>query len=217
MPSLIHHTWVLAIALGWGLPALAEPLAEVIDIPESPVFWSQPPEAESEAVIGTQVGAGGYLRTESPGKAQVQLADGLVFRLGGDAILELDEGDLNLSSGQIIAWVNPGNEGATRAIQLPMATAAIRGTTVFIDAQAEGCLIFSWEGEVEVTLTATGETVILNTGDELFIATEAAQLPAPAPMARAEVLNRFENSVLLHGFDADMSTLETIERELIAE
>ncbi|MGF1575935.1 MAG: FecR domain-containing protein [Cyanophyceae cyanobacterium] len=198
-----------------GLPALASPTAEVVDIPEEPVFWAQPPQTEAPAEVGTQVETGGYLRTASPGKAQVLLSDGMAFRLGGDAVLEITDEELRLTQGQIIAWVNPGSEGSLRRIQTPQATAAIRGTTVFIEQDEQTSRIFSWEGDVEVSLRDGSDSVILKTGDEIVVEVGMTQLPSPQAIARAVVETRFQNSVLLNGFGAEMSTLETIQELLL--
>ena len=213
--NLHQSAWILGLLFLLGLPALASPTAEVVEIPEEPVFWAQPPQAEAPAEVGTQVETGGYLRTASPGKAQVLLSDGLAFRLGGDAVLEITDEELRLSQGQIIAWVNPGSEGSLRQIQTPMATAAIRGTTVFIDVNEQGCRIFSWEGDVEVSLRDGSDSVILKTGNEIVVEMGMTELPSPQPIERAVVEARFEDSVLLNGFGAEMSTLETIQELLL--
>ncbi len=211
----------LGLWLGTGTATLAQPVAEVsaeiVEIPEDPVFWGQPPAPEAAGRVGTRVEAGGYLRTEVPGKAQVQLPDGLIFRLGGDAILELTDTDLNLRQGQIIAWVRPGTEGSPRRIQTPLATAAIRGTTVFIDQEERGCRIFSWEGEVEVSLADGSDSVILNTGEEVLVAVGMTQLPDPAPLGRAAAQERFATSILLNGFESEMETLEIIQELLLSQ
>ncbi|NJL99633.1 MAG: FecR domain-containing protein [Synechococcaceae cyanobacterium SM2_3_2] len=210
--------WVVGIVglMGMmGLPAWASPTAEVVDIPEEPVFWAQPPQTEAPAEVGTQVQTGGYLRTASPGKAQVLLSDGMAFRLGGDAVLEITDEELRLTQGQIIAWVNPDSEGSLLRIQTPMATAAIRGTTVFIDLDEQGCRIFSWEGEVEISLQDGSDSVLLQTGEEILVEIGMTQLPSPEPIERAVVQARFEESELLNGFGAEMSTLETIQELLL--
>ncbi len=211
----------LGLWLGIGAAALAQPVAEVsaeiMEIPEDPVFWGQPPAPEAAGMVGTRVEAGGYLRTEVPGKAQVQLHDGLMFRLGGDAILEVTDTDLNLRQGQIIAWVRPGAEGSTRRIHTPLATAAIRGTTVFIDQEERGCRILSWEGEVEVSLADGSDSVILTTGEEVLVEFGMTQLPDPVPMDAAAARARFETSPLLNGFESEMGTRQLIEELLLSE
>ncbi len=130
-------------------------------------------------------------------------------------MLAVEADAVRLDSGQLIAWVEPTDPASVRQIQLPTATAAIRGTTVFIEIQSEGYLIFSWEGDVEVTFQATGETTLLTTGEQIYIPLTAERLPEAEPMSRPEVLQRFETSELIHGFTAPMDTLETIRQELI--
>ncbi|WP_261790005.1 FecR family protein [Synechococcus elongatus] len=132
--------------------------AEIQEVATSPVFASQPNQAEQPASEGTVVIQGGQIRTESPGKAQIQLSDGLQFRLGGNALLKI-EPELQLDRGQIIAWLGPGQQ-RDRPLQIrtPTATAAIRGTTVFIEQTATQTLILSWEGLVEVQLPSGAST-----------------------------------------------------------
>ncbi|MCF2969945.1 FecR family protein [Synechococcus sp. Nb3U1] len=218
------NTMLLGLALGLGMlglggiPLQAQPLtrAQVIEIPEAPVFWAQPPVPEAAATVGTQVQTGGYLRTQRPGKAQVRLHDGVMFRLGGDALLEITDGDLNLQQGQIIAWADPGTPGSRRRIQTPLATAAIRSSTVFIEQMETGSRIFSWAGEVEIYPAEGGDPVILAAGEELVLKPDMTQLPTPQKMSRADLEARFAQSDLLNGFESAMSTLDTIREELLS-
>jgi hypothetical protein len=221
LPGLALGLWLLGLG---GIPLQAQPLtrAEVIEIPEEPVFWAQPPVSEATAAVGTQVQTGGYLRTQRPGKAQVQLNDGLMFRLGGDALLEITDGDLKLQQGQIIAWAKP--EGSQRRIQTPLATAAIRGSTVFIEQMVTGSRIFSWSGEVEIYPTEGisgsealgGNPIRLAAGEELLLKPNMPQLPTPQKMPRADIEARFAQSDLLNGFESEMSTLDSIREGLLS-
>ncbi|MFQ3584188.1 MAG: FecR family protein [Cyanobacteriota bacterium] len=213
LPGLVLGLWILGLG---GLQAQPLTRAEVIEIPEVPVFWAQPPAPEAAAAVGTQVQTGGYLRTQRPGKAQVQLNDGIMFRLGGDALLEITDGDLNLQRGQIIAWAAPGTAGSPRRIQTPLATAAIRSSTVFIEQLETGSRIFSWAGEVEIYPAEGGDPVILAAGEELMLKPDMTQLPTPQKIPRADIEARFAQSALLNGFEAEMSTLDTLREGLLS-
>lgn len=220
LPRLALALWILGLG---GLQAQPLTRAEVIEIPEAPVFWAQPPAPEVAATVGTQVQTGGYLRTESPGKAQVQLNDGVMFRLGGDALLEITDGALKLQQGRIIAWAAPGAAESPRRIQTPLATVAIRSSTVFIEQTETGSRIFSWSGEVEIYPTAVsgsealgGDPIILGTGEEVILKPDMTQLPTPQKIPRADVEARFAQSDLLNGFEAEMSTLDNIREGLLS-
>jgi ferric-dicitrate binding protein FerR (iron transport regulator) len=152
------------------------------------------------------------LRTQKPGRLQVLLADGQSFRLGGNALLQLDGAGLNLTGGQIIAWINP--DAVRRQplrIRTRVGTASIQGTTVFIDDQPDGVLFLSWEGSVEVT--ASDGTVYTLSSGEVLRATPDGWV-GPRRLSPEEVRQRRQRSILLNGFEAPMETLPVIEREL---
>jgi ferric-dicitrate binding protein FerR (iron transport regulator) len=157
------------------------------------------------------------LRTQKPGRLQVRLADGRSFRLGGDALLRLSAGALDLRRGQIIAWVNPGSGGGPPLrIKTRVGTASIEGTTVFIDATETDVKVFSWEGTVAVT-TDSGQRFVLRSGEQVSHRASAAGGEAwegPTRLSRAELDQRRVKSILLNGFNAPMETLPVIEQEL---
>jgi FecR protein len=184
----------------------------VIEVPFTPAFVKPPGGAEIRARAGQILAAGSTLRTEKPGRMQVLLANGRQFRLGGDAVLRLGPGDLNLEKGQIIAWVNPGQKGGSPLrIRTRVATASIVGTTVFIDATADSLKMFSWEGHVRVE-TDTGRQVNLLSGEQLSYINNAWQ--EPIRLSPKEAGTRRGRSILLNGFETPMETLPVIEREL---
>ena len=142
----------------------------------------------------------------------MQLANGRQFRLGGDAVLRLGSGTLNLEKGQIIAWVNPGQKGGSPLrIRTRVATASIVGTTVFIEATADSLKVFSWEGHVQVQ-TDVGRRYDLASGQQLSFEKDSWQ--PPKRLSQAEAAARRQKSILLNGFATPMETLPVIEREL---
>lgn len=151
------------------------------------------------------------LRTESPGRLQVRLADGRSFRLGGDAELRLAAGGLDLRRGQIIAWVNPGQKGAAPPlrIQTRVATASIVGTTVFIEASPNQVKFLSWEGHVTVD-TDAGQRFQLRSGD--LMAKNGDTWVLPRPLSPEEARARRKRNPLFREFSAPMETLPLIDR-----
>ena len=137
----------------------APTVPRVVEVPSRPAFIKPPGGSEHPARPGQILAARTLLRTQLPGRIQVQLANGRSFRLGGDAVARLGPDGVNLERGQIIAWVNPGSKGGSPLrIRTRVATASIVGTTVFIDASLQGVKVFSWEGHVTVD-TASGRNL----------------------------------------------------------
>lgn len=205
--------FLLAFGLGQGAAAIAgSSLPQVVAVPTRPAFITPPGAAEQPASVGQLLRPDTLLRTQKPGRLQVRLADGRSFRLGGDALLRLGSRELDLQRGQIIAWVNPGAQGQGRLrIRTRVATASIEGTTVFIEATPDQIKLFSWEGNVRVSI-ATGQQVVLRSGEELLYR-DAAWLPK-RKLSQQEAQTRASASQLLNGFPTPMETLPIIRREL---
>lgn len=189
----------------------ATPAPRVVDVPSTPAFIKPPQGGERQARPGQILAYDSVLRTQKPGRMQVQLPNGRNFRLGGDAVLRLGRQRLDLQRGQIIAWINPGAKGgAPVTIQTRVATASISGTTVFLEASDTGLKIFSWEGEVACT-TQDGQRKTLRSGEQL--AYENGRW-AKTRLTPEEAAARRQKSILLNGFSAPMETLPVLEREL---
>ncbi|MCP9807165.1 FecR domain-containing protein [Cyanobium sp. T1B-Tous] len=189
----------------------ASPAPRVVDVPSTPAFIKPPQGGERPARSGQTLPYDAVLRTQKPGRMQVQLPNGRSFRLGGDAVLRLGRQRLDLQRGQIIAWVNPGAKGGSPVtIQTRMATASIVGTTVFIEATDTGLKIFSWEGEVACT-THDGQRKTLRSGEQLAYENGTW---AKTRLTPQEAAARRQKSILLNGFSAPMETLPVLEKEL---
>ena len=208
--SLLLAGVVLAVPLPWA--RAAAPAPRVVEVPFKPAFVRPPGRPEQPARAGQTLANDTLLRTAKPGRLQVQLANGRQFRLGGDAVLRIGPGALNLEKGRIIAWVNPGQKGgAPLQIRTRVATASIVGTTVFIEASEDTLKVFSWEGHVRVE-TADGRRYDLSSGQQLTYDAQAWQ--PPRRLSQAEAATRRQKSTLLNGFSTAMETLPVIEREL---
>ncbi|MFN5751508.1 MAG: FecR domain-containing protein, partial [Pseudanabaena sp.] len=112
------------------------------------------------------------VRTEANGKTQIEFNNGVGFRIGGDSILQIQpQNRLHLKSGKMITWIKPGLKVPTE-ISTPYATAAIRGTTAFVEIPKDinqGVRFFSWEGTVSVKLPNQSKEIVLVTGEEILI------------------------------------------------
>lgn len=207
----------LALAAALLLPSLqtvsaAPAVPRVVEVPSRPAFIKPPGGAESPARPGQVMASRTLLRTQLPGRLQVQLANGRSFRLGGDAVARLGADGVDLERGQIIAWVNPESKGSSRLrIRTRVAEASIVGTTVFIDATPDTMKVFSWEGHVSVS-TSSGERFELHSGQQVVLENGTWQPPRRLSQEEAEVRRR--KSLLLNGFETPMDTLPVIEREL---
>ena len=190
----------------------APAVPRVVEVPSRPAFIKPPGGSEHPARSGQVLASRTLLRTQLPGRIQVQLANGRNFRLGGDAVARLAGDGVALEQGQIIAWVNPGSKRtAPLRIRTRVATASIMGTTVFIDATADAVKVFSWEGHVSVT-TDTGQHFELHSGQQLVFA--QGRWTPPQRLTPEEASTRRRRSILLNGFETPMETLPVIEREL---
>jgi hypothetical protein len=200
------------LALALTQARAAAPVPRVVEVPFKPAYVRAPGGKEIAARAGQIVAPASLLRTEKPGRLQVQLANGRQFRLGGDAVLRLGAGGLNLEKGQIIAWVNPGQKGGSPLkIRTRVATASIVGTTVFIEATDDSLKVFSWEGHVQVE-TDAGRRYDLTSGQQLTLDKQTWQ--APRRLSQSEAATRRQKSILLNGFATPMETLPVIEKEL---
>jgi len=190
---------------------------QVIAVPSRPAFVLPPRRGEQPAVPGLRLLPQSLLRTQRPGRMQVQLGDGRSFRLGGDALLRLDRHALTLQRGQIIAWIHPGSQGTgPLRVRTRVATASIEGTTVFLEVTDTQVKVFSWEGTVAVT-TDSGQRFVLRSGEQVSHRASAAGgegWEGPTRLSRAELDQRRARSILLNGFNAPMETLPVLEKEL---
>jgi len=207
--ALLRSVCLLAPCL--AAPAIAA-TPTVVDVPSRPAFVQPPGRSERPARVGDTLRERSLIGTRTPGRLQVRLADGRSLRLGGDAVLRLQAGDLQLEKGRLIAWIAPGMpRRQPLRIRTRSATAAILGTTVFVEVTPERERIFSWEGTVAVR-TAAGVDAVLNAGEQILC--ERGVCGAPHPMPDQERRTRRSRSDLLNGFSAPMETLPLIDAAL---
>lgn len=216
-PVVLATAITAGLVAGWA-SASAPPksaTSRIVDVAARPAFTRASGGAERAAQPGQQLAPGTVLRTQSPGRLQVRLADGRSFRLGGDAELHLAGEELDLRRGQIIAWVNPGQKGRASPLRIRtrVATASIVGTTVFIDASPGKVTFLSWEGHVKVD-TDAGKLIQLKGGQVMAKTGDTWALPRP--LTAGEARNRRERNPLFQNFSVPMDTLPLIDRQLDA-
>lgn len=201
---------------------------EIVATPVSVVLGQSPP---APAQVGQGMAYGDQIRTADQALAEVRLATGPVFRIGGNAALTLSpDQKLQIDSGQIIAWVQRSSSGSPSGspagvveIVTPAGIAGIRGTTVFIDiaddpnapGESAPVEIFAWEGEVTFRPLNTSEEIVLTSGQQLLLQPGEQDVAAlrqrVRPLTQAEAQQRLQESPLINGFSRPLPTRPQIE------
>ncbi len=205
-----------------SLNADAGSVAAVIqEIHQQPVWVRVADGTEEEsATEGRELTVGDRIRTESPALAEVDLNNGLAFRIGGDASLTLQpEASLQLESGEMITWLD-ADQNLPAEIVTPVAIAGIRGTTVYIqipeNPEEEGILFFAWEGTVSVQLPDQPGELILNSGEEVRIRPGDRNIDQLREriqrLRQREWRERLQSSPLVQNFNRPLPTLEAIRQ-----
>lgn len=194
-------------------------IAKVTLIEDKPVFVTpqqNPQPKEIDAQVGMSLYVADTVRTEANGKTQVEFNNGIGFRIGGDAVLQIQpQNRLHLKSGKMITWVQPGLKVPTE-ISTDYATAAIRGTTAFVEIPKDinqGIRFFSWEGTVVVKLPNQRKEIVLVTGEEILVKPND---PKPPVVRRLDLKEWKENatqkSSLLRSFKTPLPTQSIIDK-----
>lgn len=194
--------------------------AVISAIEQTPVWVKQlNATAEVAAAIGTPMQFGETIRTEGDALAQVDLENGLAFRVGGDAVLTLQpDNQLKLDQGDMIVWVEPGKQVPTEVLT-PVGIAGLRGTTLFISVpkQADGEIeIFAWEGTVSLRLPNQPDEIVLKGGEQLLLRRGDTRIDnlrrRVRRLNRREIRLRRRQSLLLSGFQSPLPTQSKIDQ-----
>ncbi len=194
--------------------------AEVAEIFKQPVFIRAVNTTQEKAAQqGMGLNLGDTIRTQGQALAQVNLNNGLGFRIGGNASLTLNpDNRLNLTSGEMITWVNPGKKVPTQIVT-QAAIAGIRGTTAYVKIPPDprqGILFFAWEGIVSVRLPGQKEEIFLKTAEEVHIKPGEKDIRAVQRrvrrLSRAEWRRKRQSDRLLHSFQTPLPTLQIIKQ-----
>ncbi len=200
--------------------ALTKPPAKVAFIEAQKVMVRrQKTSQDIPAIEGMGLQISDTIRTQAPGRVQVEFINGVSFRIGGDSVLTIQpQNRLNFTKGDMITWVKPGMKVPTEIVT-PVATAAIRGTTAYVEipkdyasASSQGIRFFSWEGNVAVRLNNSTEEVMLKTGEEVFIKSGATKIPPIRRLSRKEWPQRLQNGRFLRSFTTPLPTQPLIDR-----
>jgi len=196
--------------------------ATISEIQSQPV-WLRRLKAVKEisAKTGMGVQIGETIRTGEKALAQIDLKNGLSFRIGSNAVLTLQpDNRLNLSAGEMITWVNPGKQLPTQVIT-PGGVAGIRGTTIHIKMPKnprDAIEFFTWEGTMFIQLLKQKEEFQLKAGEIVKIKpgdTDIRKIRLSIRrLSREEWLNRRQKSRLINNFDKPLPTLEKIDQTI---
>ena len=201
-------------------PSVVAESAMVTEVVQAPVLLrSQASPQFIEIKQGQRLQIGDTVQTKDPAMVEIELGNGLAFRLAGNAELTLQpKNQLKLSSGSMLTWIQPGQKTAVEIVA-PGAIAGIRGTTAFVKIPAaanQPTEFFSWEGRVSVRLPQQTEAIVLKTGESVNIAPGEADLAAIRRrierLNRRQFRQRHRRSRLLRGFARTLPTLRTIEQ-----
>lgn len=170
---------------------------------------------EIDAKVGMGLHVADTVRTQGKGKTQIEFNNGIGFRIGGDSIVQIKPNNqLNLTEGKMITWVKPGLTVPIE-ISTAYATAAIRGTTVFVEIPkdiSKGIRFFSWEGTVVVKLANQSKEIILLTGEEIIVKPNSTTPPVVRRLTLNEWKEISKTSELLRSFDAPLPTQTVIDK-----
>jgi hypothetical protein len=215
-PAPIATTSDTQNTTGTATQAIAATLSEI----QKPTVFVRPISAsqETKGHEGMSLSYGEQIRTTSEAMAQIDLKTGLAFRLGNNSVLTLrPDNRLNLASGTMITWVEPGKKVPTEIVT-PSAVAAIRGTTVYVEIPkdpTQGTRFFTWEGEMAVRLAGQSEEVMLKTAEEVWIRPGEQDMKAIRKrvrrMPREEWRAMRRSDRLLRSFKRTMPTLKIID------
>ncbi len=194
--------------------------ATISEIQSQPV-WLRRLKAIGEiaAVKGMGLQIGETIRTGEKAMAQIDLKNGLSFRIGSNAVLTLQpDNSLNLSAGEMITWVTPGKHVPTKVIT-PGGIAGIRGTTIYIkmpQKSQDAIEFFTWEGTMFIKLPNQAEEFQLQAGEMVKIRPGETDIPKIRASIRRltsqEWFTRRHKSPLVNNFDKPLPTLKKIDQ-----
>lgn len=174
-------------------------------------------EIPAEKGMGLQIGE--TIRTEGKAMAQINLKNGLAFRIGNNAVLTLQpDNRLNFSGGEMITWVNPGQHVPAKVIT-PGGIAGIQGTTIYVkipQAPNEPIEFFTWEGTMSIQLPNQPEEFQVKGGEIVKIRpgeTDIRKIRASVRrLTSQEWLARRRKNPLINKFGKPLPTLQKIDQ-----
>lgn len=211
---------------GSSIPAVVTPSsaqeapATISQIQKKPVWLKRlNTTAEISATEGMGLFIGEQIRTVGEALAEIELKNGLAFRIGGNSVLTLQpDNSLNLSKGEMITWVQPGKQVPAKVVT-PGAIAGIRGTTIYVnipDAPNSEIEYFTWEGTMSLKLPNQSEEMLLKAGEIVKVKPGETDINKMRKRVRQltqkEWETRRQKSPLINNFLSPLPTLKKIDQ-----
>ncbi len=159
------------------------------------------------AKVGTTIQSGEYLKTGANSRAELALANATITRLGANTIFNYTASDnqVDLQSGTML--FSKPKDGKTMTIKTAAVTAAIVGTTGFVQKHGNSILFGLVEGHVDMTIN--GVTYSIGAGELLKFT------PGQPPQILAFDVPKFlSTSPLITAFPHDLPNEGAIKHEI---
>ncbi|HEY0257640.1 MAG TPA: FecR family protein [Candidatus Methylacidiphilales bacterium] len=165
------HLGLISI-LGLARAAAADSSATVTESVKDVDHGSSASAGTVHAPVGTRVGDGEFVKTGVQSRAELQLADLTITRLGANTIFNYSsaKNEVDLRSGTIL--FSKPKDGKEMDIKTASVTAAILGTTGFVAFHDHELLFGLIEGHARVTIA--GEAYTIGAGQALHMANGGA-------------------------------------------
>lgn len=167
------------------------------------------------AVEGELFEAPDFLETGRRSRARLAAEDGTITRVGSNTLFSFDETSrtINLRKGSLL-FHSPEGRGGGQVVTAS-ATASVIGTTIIVEATADGgFIIFVLEGEARVTF-ADNTTVVLGPGQMTFVQPNSPEISTDetgkGPVLNFDLEAFTEDSELVNGFDTPLASLPLIK------
>jgi hypothetical protein len=180
---------------------------------EAPIVRIRPNQGQNRAAaVGVDLSPGDTVLTRDRGRTEILFRNGVGVRIGGNAQLVLrPQNRLDFRSGEMITWVMPGQK-VPLTITTPLATAAVRGTTVYVEHLPMNRIrFFAWEGQVSITPADGSPALTLTTGEEVVL-TPGAPIPPVRRMTLPEWQKHRQTARFLRSFQQPLPTQPLIDR-----
>jgi hypothetical protein len=178
------------------LPLVAADSAATVTEAVNKVTYGTSQTAETTpATKGTQIQTGDFLETGVKSRAELQLADQTITRLGANTVFNYSQAnnEVDLQSGTIL--FSKPKDGKPMTIKTTAVTAAIVGTTGFLQFINKHCIFGLVEGHA--TLTIGGNTYPIGPGQVMRFSpgagTNVFSFNLAKFVASSPLLNAFPN------------------------
>jgi len=149
----------VAVFFAASLSAFATPVATVTESVNDVTRGSSQATGTEAAPIGSKLADGQYLKTGVKSRAELQLADLTVTRLGADTIFDYSPGknEIDLQAGTVL--FSKPKDVSQLTIKTAAVTAAILGTTGFIQVHGKVFIFGIIEGHARVMINGVAYQV----------------------------------------------------------